>query len=517
VEILHISNFTEEVLAVSTGGILTVGAISPTGMQIDSFLDAITVRGLIPPAGPPPGVLHFPFGDTNFNTAKAQPDQRETRKSMSRRSGQSGNLVKLSRWWRVRFRLDQPGTEVRKQLSVKVAPVSLKLSRPELARRAAEIVQKAGANSEERFNQVVLGAVTFREQAQSYLRRAVSRNRKPLRNTVSIEGAMRKWIYPAIGDLPLGLVDNLAVKPLVQKMCASGLKARTVNKYVEYVKQVVKSLKARNGEPVYNRVWDSETIDLPIVEYTEQKRPSLKVKAISALIAASHGDERFLYILVAASGVRISEALALETRHFINGGRTIKVEQQVEKDRPRIVAYLKTSASKREIDLHPDIAECLRRYTTGKSGLLFRTKRGTPHLYNNLEDRWLTPRLIAMGLDEEGMGWHSIRRFRNTWLRGKRTQEDLLKYWMAHKPQDMSGLYSHLHEERELRLEEAERVGYGFDLPKADVAPNAPKKIALKSDDDIARKLQKREEKSLVDVAGIEPATPCLQSRCSPS
>ena len=24
-------------------------------------------------------------------------------------------------------------------------------------------------------------------------------------------------------------------------------------------------------------------------------------------------------------------------------------------------------------------------------------------------------------------------------------------------------------------------------------------------------------EKKLVDVAGIEPATPCLQSRCSPS
>jgi peptidoglycan/xylan/chitin deacetylase (PgdA/CDA1 family) len=37
---------------------------------------------------------------------------------------------------------------------------------------------------------------------------------------------------------------------------------------------------------------------------------------------------------------------------------------------------------------------------------------------------------------------------------------------MGHKPQDMSGLYSYLHEESELRLEEAERVGYGFDLPK---------------------------------------------------
>jgi hypothetical protein len=36
-------------------------------------------------------------------------------------------------------------------------------------------------------------------------------------------------------------VDNLAPKPLVEQMCASGLKPRTINKYVEYIKQVVKS------------------------------------------------------------------------------------------------------------------------------------------------------------------------------------------------------------------------------------------------------------------------------------
>jgi hypothetical protein len=45
-------------------------------------------------------------------------------------------------------------------------------------------------------------------------------------------------------------------------------------------------------------------------------------------------------------------------------------------------------------------------------------------------------------------------------------------------PQTMSELYSHLHEELQMRLEEAERVGYGFDLPKIAVAPNAPKMCA---------------------------------------
>jgi len=60
----------------------------------------------------------------------------------------------------------------------------------------------------------------------------------------------------------------------------------------------------------------------------------------------------------------------------------------------------------------------------------------------------------------------------------RRCLEDINNFWMAHKPQTMSGLYSHLHEELEMRLEEAQRVGYGFDLPdtpKAANVPNVPK------------------------------------------
>jgi integrase len=324
-----------------------------------------------------------------------------------------------------------------------------------------------------------VGDVTFREQAKIYLKSAVSRKRNPLRDTVSVEGALSKWVYPAIGDLPLGQVDNLSLKPLIEKMSKS-LSARTVNKYVEYIKQVVKSLKGPNGEPMFNRIWDAETMDLPIVEYSEQKRPSLKATAVSGLINGSTGQEQALYVLLAATGMRISEALGLEVRHIINDGRTIKVEQQIEKDRPEIVKYLKTNASKREIDLHPDVTEYLRQYAAGKSGLLFHTANGTSHLYGNLEDRWLTPRLVKLKLDEEGMGWHAFKRFRKTWLRGGRCLEDINNFWMVHKPKTMSEVYSHLHEELETRLAEAERVGCGFTIPKI-VAPNAPKLSASES------------------------------------
>ena len=69
---------------------------------------------------------------------------------------------------------------------------------------------------------------------------------------------------------------------------------------------------------------------------------------------------------------------------------------------------------------------------------------------------------------------------------------------MAHKPQTMSEFYSHLREELEMHLAEAERVGYGFELPKstsaecgnkgvaAVIVPNVPSKSGVKSETEVA-------------------------------
>jgi integrase len=73
-------------------------------------------------------------------------------------------------------------------------------------------------------------------------------------------------------------------------------------------------------------------MDLPAIKVKEQRRPTLRAGAIDTLISESEGDEQALYILLSATGLRVSEALTLETKHFINSGRTIEVCQQV--DRP---------------------------------------------------------------------------------------------------------------------------------------------------------------------------------------
>lgn len=173
------------------------------------------------------------------------------------------------------------------------------LSKSERKRKAREIIQQSGADSPERFNEVVKlnpGGVTFREQSEVWLEQSQNRKRKPIGQSyaVTIQGALDKWINPAIGDLPIGDVDNLSVRPLIDKMSSSGLSSRTVNKYIEHVKQIVesKSLRGKNGEPVHKRVWDAETMDLPPVEQSEQKRPSIKGDTISELIQESAGRNR---------------------------------------------------------------------------------------------------------------------------------------------------------------------------------------------------------------------------------
>lgn len=361
-------------------------------------------------------------------------------------------------------------------MSEKIAPVvfdkegKLKPPSPNIRRKAREIVENSGANSEEVFNELVQGGVTFEEQTVEYLRQ-----NEQMKSFASVRGGLYKWAIPEIGKLPLSDVNNMTVKPVISKMVVAGLSPRTVNKYAEYVRLVVASLVDNNtGEPIFERKWNRKVMGLPKVRKKDQRRPSLTTEVVNALISKAESEqERVLYVLLAATGLRISEALALETKHFINGGMTIVIAQQVARNEPVLTSELKTDVGNRQVDLHPAIAEYLQAYIAGKSGLLFATRKGTPYLHNNLEKRWLTPKLRELGADEPGMGWHSFRRYRKTWLRGRRCQEDINNYWMGHQPETMSELYSRLDEDLTTRLREAESVGIGFDVP----APSAPRNV----------------------------------------
>jgi|SRR5271166_1474914 len=184
--ILDISTLDRTLLPALAGAMLSVAAFS-AGTQAKANSLAISIET-------PASVVELfllglqcsmplTCGQDADTIRPATAEQRRRGKSMSRRSGQAGTIVKEGGWYRVRFRIDVPGQHERKQMSVKICPAfgPELLTKSERERRKAEIVNSLGANSLEQFNKVkaIEMGHTFREQAKKWLQQRMTRKRKP--------------------------------------------------------------------------------------------------------------------------------------------------------------------------------------------------------------------------------------------------------------------------------------------------------------------------------------------------
>jgi integrase len=422
--------------------------------------------------------FHAPPSDI---VCAATPAKRKRGKSLSRRTGQSGHIEKSGRWYVVRYWKDIAGQETRQLVRERICPISGPglLSKSERKRKAKELIQASGADSPEYFDEVVKASpgevITFREQSETWLENSRSRKRKPIRPTTGddIQRALDKWILPEIGDLPLSeTAKYAAMKRLVAKMNSGGLSPKSINNYFRIAAAVVGSAEDQDGNSLYPRKWDQEKLDLPIVEPTEQRRPTIDEKTMTFLASCRKADQRMLFILCGATGMRIGEVLGLEIdKHFADDFTTIRVRQQAKGS--SLTTHVKTKNAIRDIDVHPEVAQLLRQFIGRRqSGLLFSTQGGSPLNQSNIRNRILYP--ILGSLQVERGGPHVFRRFRATWLRKQRTPEDLIRLWLGHGGTGVTDRYVNVVNEKAWRKSEAERVGFGFTLPTS-VVPNVPK------------------------------------------
>lgn len=405
------------------------------------------------------------FGSQDANVNGTTPDRRHGRKkSMSRRSGQQGHIERKGDAFYVRFWLDVPGQDKRVHKSIRICPVKGpgQLTKPERQRRAREIITESGADSEAHFAEIqgVNLGTTFREQAECWFEQVTKRKRRPVKPATaqSWRYALKKWLNPNLGEMPLADVNNFAVKGLISKMAESGLSAKTISTYFQVVKMVVASAVTEEGEQRYPRNWNHDFIDLP--EIGVQRKPALSTKEVSPLVAAAGEPYRTLYALLAGSGLRIGEALGLRIEQISADRRTISVQQSVWNGQ---VQRPKTVNAVRSVDIDPALAGMLNRFIGDrKTGFLFATKSGRPMGMNNILNRHLNPLLERLQFGRRG--FHAFRRFRTTWLRKNRVPEDLIRFWLGHANRSVTDGYSMLRDDVAFRLDCAEKVGPGFDL-----------------------------------------------------
>ena len=144
----------------------------------------------------------------------------------------------------------------------------------------------------------------------------------------------------------------------------------------------------------------------------------------------------------------------------------------------------KTVNAFRQVDLHPTVAAMLRDFIGDrKQGFLFRTRTGTPFLQSNFLRSSLYPILEELGIEKQG--FHGFRRFRVTHLESSCVPPALVKYWTGHAKssdgevvrQTVTDRYIKMAKDTKFRAEVAERIGLGFELPKAEtveVVPSVP-------------------------------------------
>src|ERR1700692_4407251 len=336
------------------------------------------------------------------------------------------------------------------------------MTKPERARRAREIIAESGADSPELFNrvQVVNLGVTFRQQAEWWLRYMQKRKRKPIKPATmkDWENHLKKWLNPNLGDIPVADINNRILKELVSKMTDARLSPQTIHTYVKTVKMVVASAVSEDGEELYPRKWNNEFIDLP--EIRNQRTPSFAGEDLTQIVASAKGQFRLLYALLGGTGLRIGEAVGLEIQDVSPEASSIRIRQSVwngQKQAP------KTHSALREVDLHPSLAAMLKAFIGEReSGLLFQTKNGRPLLQSNIIRRSLHPILKKTGRAKAG--FHSFRRYRVTHLRKNRVPEDLLRFWIGHAGKSVTDGYSMVKSDLEFRQLYATNVGLGFEI-----------------------------------------------------
>lgn len=398
-----------------------------------------------------PGRVVIPFPATAI--------RRKRGPSLSRRIGQTGNVFQRNKPWSPtaptygRYWIDLPGCLDRKRRTVSLGTCS---SRSVARRKLREHIQVEGINSKESFLANTAPTMTFRAQAAKWIASLPTRRRKPVKPATVFgwQHALDKWVLPELGDKFLGDVSNGALRDFIEKMAAAGLSAKTIVNYSQVVKLVLASAVDAEGGQIYPRKWNHDFIGLPIVKKEGQYRPTVTETGLGEILASAKERYALIFALLAGTGLRIGEALALKPTDLSPDCRVLHVRRSIWHGREQDP---KTPNAVREVDIPELLARLLQKYTANKSGYLFATSSGRPLIQRNV--------LRALHATGKKIGLHAFRRFRTETLRRARVPEDLTTLWLGHSKKTVTDLYaSGLQKDEAWRREWCDRVGLGFSL-----------------------------------------------------
>jgi integrase len=137
------------------------------------------------------------------------------------------------------------------------------------------------------------------------------------------------------------------------------------------------------------------------------------IETMELVVDHVHESHRLMFELLAATGLRRSELLALEGRHLALDGEKPRVKVRLRVRRRRgeglVIGPLKSRHSKRDVPVPRDLADRLLALGTTQDGLVFCSATGSVLDPDNLATRVLAPACAAAGV-----AWAGFHTFRHT-------------------------------------------------------------------------------------------------------
>lgn len=311
----------------------------------------------------------------------------------------------------------------------------------------------------------MINDMKFSEQGEAWFEGLRTRKRKPIKpgSLVVYRSYLRNHIIPLLGDIDIATFGNAGMRTFAASLVASDRKLgpKSMNEIAAAVKQIVSSAVNENGDQLYPRAWNSAFIDLPQVNKKDQKSPTIDAKEVTQVIKRSRPAYGAFYAMLAGTGLRIGEALAVRIGDDgAHSGwdpekRLISVRTQFWRGQE---ISPKTSAGIREVDMHPRLNQVLADHagTRAPGSFLFESETKS-HMHESTLRKFSLKKLNVPG-------FHVFRRFRITRLRETGCPEDIVRYWAGHEGEGITDRYSKLSENKELRKGWAERCGLGFEI-----------------------------------------------------
>jgi integrase len=183
------------------------------------------------------------------------------------------------------------------------------------------------------------------------------------------------------------------------------------------------------------------------IEDDEDRPRPFPAERMGLVVALVHPHYRLMFELLAATGVRRSELLALEGRHLaLDGDRPhVKIRQRVRRRRGAglVVGPLKSRYARRDLPIPLELADRLRALGTPDDKPVFASSVGTLLDANNITERVLSPACAEAAV--EWAGWHTFRHTVASRLFAEGRNAVQVQRWLGHhSPAFTLATYVHL-------------------------------------------------------------------------